>query len=484
MTNYAGTNYAGWSAQKLKDAAKGVNPDPLQRVADLLAYGEARAAEINLGLQEAIQFLTGGWSGRAASNAHARTTLTAQGADTSASNALVANSNADLFAKAMVQAKADVSALPADAPPNAAAYLFPGALLGPVGVAGANAAYLYKAQQAEAQRQALVAKITAMDSQGQTAVVALTNSFGQGLSDVPPPPPAKLPAAPGGGTSTAGTGPARTTAPAARGTAPSGPRTTVPGSTGRTVPGQSNTPVPGPATGSTVPGGSPTIPVPTAAGTVPQSFTVPTAAGAVTSPTTGLVPGGAVLPGTASPTAGAGGLGGTLLGGALATGGASAALGSSSVGLPGTVSGGWTPGGTAGTPRGLAAEPTGSPGMSSVPPGAMRPGPGSTGQSPRRTVGRGGVARSGTGEPGGSRPGVLSPGQGAGAGGRAGRTALGRNVGSRGAAGTRRRRDADNELAGRPDYLVESDDVWGDGRTVVRGVLGQRPETSEGTDTW
>ena len=464
-------NYDAWSAKRLKAEAAAVKPELLVALAGLLASGEAAAAQIDAGLNEAIGFLMGGWTGQTADNAHRSSTATAQASDRHSRSAGSAKLRTVAFSAALTTSKATVAAVPADDPPQVADYL-PWALLGPVGASGASAAYLYNAAQAESQRRALVAMIKTIDETGRTAGAGVGNSFAAVRID-PAPAPEPLPPGPGGGTGSGGSNPTRT-APAARGTGSSTPGTpaTPRGTTGF-APGA---PVPS-ASGQTVPG----IPAAAGAGTLPQSFTVPTATGAAGSPTAGLLPTGAAVPGGAGLVGSAGGAGGALLGGALATGGASAALGSSSVGLPGTVSGGWKPGAAGSAPGGVTAEPTSGPGMSGQP-GAMRGGSGSTGQSPRRTVGRGGVVRSGVGEPGGSRPGVLSPGQGAGAGGRTGRTALGRNVGARTAAGGRRRHGKDNELDGRPDYLVESDDVWGDGRTVVRGVLGQKPENDEGTD--
>lgn len=41
------------------------------------------------------------------------------------------------------------------------------------------------------------------------------------------------------------------------------------------------------------------------------------------------------------------------------------------------------------------------------------------------------------------------------------------------------KRKNEEELKGRPEYLTVSDDVWGDGREVTTGLLGERPEGSE-----
>ncbi len=83
------------------------------------------------------------------------------------------------------------------------------------------------------------------------------------------------------------------------------------------------------------------------------------------------------------------------------------------------------------------------------------------------------AGRGGAGRAIGSRgPGSLSSAED----GAGGRSATGRTA-SRGPMGRGgRRRDEDDALDERPDYLVESDEVWGDGRTVARPVLGDRPE--------
>jgi hypothetical protein len=498
------TSYAGWSSRQLKEAGMNVDAGPLRQMADLLAFGEKKAAELNDGLQKALTVLMPGWSGEAAAGAHAQTSDTARQAGTTADDSGAAATKAGGFADEIDQAAREVAAMAADDPPKASDYLFPWGLISPI---GAGAAYLYSAQQAEGQRQALIGKITAMDSQGQQAGKTLVGSFDVGEIYSATPPPSDLPGF-GGGSGTGGTGSGG--APTAAGRVPTSATSGIPAGPNRAASSAGTTSMPGSTgkvagqSGSTVPGGTQTR-LDASTGTVPQSFVPSTAAGTVTSPApTAAVP--LLGTGTAGGLSSDVGIGGALLGGALATGGASTALGSSAVGLPGTVPGGWASGssGTAAAPEtpvaGRAVRGTTGPGRVGgvpaeapgygVPPGGMRTG--SPDQAPRRPIGRGGASGSSAGRRTGARPGVLaeSPGQaGQAGGGRAGRTTGGTASGRVGGARTvtapgasERRRDEDTALADRPDYLVESDDVWGDGRRVARAVLGQRPE-NEGMDT-
>ncbi len=127
--------------------------------------------------------------------------------------------------------------------------------------------------------------------------------------------------------------------------------------------------------------------------------------------------------------------------------GRTAVRGSSFDGEPATGRGGGA------VRRGVLGESAGSGG---------RPGRGAIGESTGRGVaGRGVSSRAATARAG-TADGV--------------ETSTARGTASRPLGRAGRRRDDDDRLEDRPDYLVESDEVWGDGRRVARRVLGERPE--------
>jgi hypothetical protein len=516
------TRYGSWSSRGLKAAGTTVNAHPLWDMAKLLDEGEQTATRFQSEARAALSTLVAGWVGADAAAAHRVVTATASKAGTTAIEATSASAIVSAFADSMARSTYEVSIMPANDPPRASDYIVKG-LLSPV---AATAEYFADAHQAEQQRQSLVSKISAMDSQGQQVASDLGTAFKTGSLEPPPtPPPAALPQ----GASTRGaSGPSGGTAPSASGGSggPSSGSTT--GTPARGTPsGVGVDPVQ--SGGSTPPPASPTAqPVPTPTPTpggggqpIPQSS--PTAP-----PVTTTVPGTPTTPPVSIPPAASGGsvagaLPGALLGGAVLTGGASAALGSSTLGLPATVKGGWAPGvapgealpaspagssGTSSTARGTTsvgrgvggageAAPgsttTGRPGSYGSRPGMPRPGTGSAGsRTVSRTVGRGssgttyGEERVGQGgRTSTPRRGVIGEERPLGRGatgetaGRGGTTGGAGNRGPMGRGG--RRRDEDDSLNERPHYLVESDDVWGDGRKVARSVLGDRPEI-EGED--
>ena len=163
---------------------------------------------------------------------------------------------------------------------------------------------------------------------------------------------------------------------------------------------------------------------------------------------------------------------------------------------PTTVPGQYPTGGGRGRPRPneATAPPPFVPGGPAAP-GGGRPGPGYPpgGYGPGGPGGYGGRGGFGALGPGGG-PGGFGPGQAQGAGfnaglggigpdeAAAGRAAAGLRPGATaagggglgplGPAGGRREDDAEHR---RPDYLVETEDVWGDGTRVAPPVIGDRP---------
>lgn len=234
---------------------------------------------------------------------------------------------------------------------------------------------------------------------------------------------------------------------------------------------------------------------------LPRSVPGGWAAGATSGGVAGSGQGGAVprsSPGSPVGRVGGGSASGGRIGGQPLSGGPRGIV--EGAGRPGAAGGAGRGPGPLGRGPASLAEPGGTgstTGRAGSQPFLGRPGgaaAGGNGQPLRRTVARGSSGTTYEGERlaqrGGSgmRRGVLGDAPGSrvtggtdaatsgsarsGLAGRAGAQPMGRGA----------RRSDDDSLRERPDYLVESDEVWGDGRRVARPVLGDRPDLDGGPD--
>jgi hypothetical protein len=237
--------------------------------------------------------------------------------------------------------------------------------------------------------------------------------------------------------------------------------------------------------GGTVPGipaaVSPTPTIPATTGGLPGG---PYPAGGSTGGGVGVLP----------PTVGGGGGGGGGTAAGVRPGvPGSARPGSSSSGSSGLPGGAPLPGvpGMPGRALGPGGYGPGGYGPGGYGPGGYGPGgygsggfgPGGSGPGGHGAAGSGGPGnlagfgdeahgqRGGAG-PGGFGPGGVDPDGRAGLAGRPGAAGAAAGYGPMGAGGTRGEEDAEHR---RPDYLVETEDVWGDGTRVAPPVIGERP---------
>ncbi|MGX7823957.1 hypothetical protein ACTG9Q_02575 [Actinokineospora sp. 24-640] len=326
------------------------------------------------------------------------------------------------------------------------------ALTGNLGPAAAVVSQAADHEAQEAKQDAASQKaVDTMDSYSNSSEFN-RNTLGE---FVPPPDVVVATPAPSGGTGTAAatfSGGGYAPSGGSGSTAPAGYTPTAPPSGG----GGGYTAVPGGTPGhtpTTPPSGGVTTPTGYAppTGTTPSGYAqapgTPVTPG-VPAPTTAPTGANRYLPGGAGPT----GLPlpggpGSPSGGGLGPRGGSGGFGAGGQGTGGLGSGGLGGAGGAGAD---GTRQTGQP---------LRPGMGA-----ESGLGRGGVI-GGAGGPGGA--GVTS---GAGGRGGAGMGAGGGMAGGRGANGDD---DHEYELA---DYLVETEDVWGDERIVSSSVIGDTPE--------
>lgn len=515
------TDYGAWPAQQLKAAATGLDSGPLRQLAALMDRAERAAVHFAVESRSAIRGVAGDWTGTAAVAAFLSTGKAAQAADSTAESASALSSITIRFADTLSVSAAEASRMPATPPPSAGDYLRDVAMFG---VVGGSAAFLAEAYQAERDRAALVAKVEAIDQAGVQAMTELRNLTSASIQADIVEPAASLtdPAS----ASTGGALGGRTTGLAPAGSASSAGPVGVPVA----VPAPPPTSV-APATPGPVPTGTPgPIPTPTP-GPIPTPGPGPTGGAPVVVPA-GSVPGGTatapVVPVGGGVVSGGGPTGPALgsalpgvLGAGVAVAGVSGAVGASTMGMPSTTPGGWgstasSAGGPAVSSRGPASAPAPSRVAGPMEPGANSPGSatgraagasGSPGGS--STVGRGAAGSTTRGSAGahgsaGAR-GSTAPAEGrsagrAGNGSPSGRTALGERGLSSGSqeggsgratssgragrpglsASGRRRRNEDEQLSRRPDYLVEPDDVWGGGRPVGRPMDELTVDEGEG----
>lgn len=498
------SQYSGRSARDLKLDASTLDLAPLRQAATMLRTAGGAATDFATSTNTTAGTMVDAWTGEAAGQAFSTVTETSADGTTKATRLTGLASTIDAHVADIEVLRSKVASLPATDPPRPGDYLV-GSLLSPFVAGGA---YWYASQQAESQRRALVQVVEQIDAAGVTLRDVIDHSpVTGGLAVDPYDEPLDLPARQASSSSSSsssqgGLPPAASGSGAqATGWSSSGVGST-PSTGGSTPAPQVKLPIEG-SPGAAHPGipvpepSPPTISTPDPP---PGSAPLPVhQAGAVTAPTpavsTPAVTGGSGLAGGGGLHAGqvAGGVGAATAAGASALAGAAGAgVSARGAGLA-SPSGSGVPGaGSGGVGRGTA-----NPG-SGVGRGLQGPGVGNTA---RPAGSRAGGVRSGTaGGSGATQPSGSTGGRGASGargigngprpGGRAGRVlgtpGEGQGVGR--ASTTPRsgvsgrgvgKRKNEEELKGRPEYLTVSDDVWGDGREVTTGLLGERPEGSE-----
>jgi hypothetical protein len=512
------TEYGAWPAGQLKAAATGLDSGPLRQLAALMDRAEQAAVHFAVEARSAIRGVAGDWTGQAAVEAFASTGKAAQAADSTAESASALSSITIRFADTLSVSAAEASRMPATPPPSAGDYLRDVAVFG---VVGGSVAFLADAYQAERDRAALVAKVEAIDRAGVQAMTELRNvtsvvihaDFVEPAASLTDQAAASKSGALGGRTagvapagSGSSSGPVGVPVPVAT---PVGTPTSVTPPTPGPIPTWTPGPIPAPTPGpipTPGPGTTGVAPVVVPAGSLPGGIT-----------TTPVVPVGGGVTAGGGPTGPA--LGSALpgvLGAGVAVAGVSGAVGASTMGLPSTTPGGWGSapsgaGGSAGSSRGPATAPAPSRVAGPSGPGATSPGSAvgraagaSSPPGGSSAVGRGAGGATTRGTAGSSRSSTThAEGRTAGRSGGnppAGRGALGERglstaprdgvsnratssgrAGRPGLSGSgRRRRNEDEPLDRRPDYLVEPDDVWGGGRPVGRPMDELTVDEGEG----
>ncbi|SDJ43380.1 hypothetical protein SAMN05444157_3343 [Frankineae bacterium MT45] len=484
-------DFGGMSLSHIKSVASSVKTGPMLDMARAFDHGHSALVSQHEGLVSAATKVVGGWKGQAADAASTSVLKTATTSRESSYAAQSSSQNIRHLVATIHTEQAKIDAVePVDTSFSAAVHNAGGpvaAVFHPGAVVANMAAAQLKANQHKA---TAAGYLNTMNNAGNETASAQAKAFdaiplpNYGFVD-----PAGLPlkmtvpavssggSGPGSGPIYSPTGPDGSYAPPSTGSpSPGGPpvSTVTPVHSGPTVPDPGNP-------GSTAPAGSsPTPTVPTA----PPGSTLPS--GANPSPAGGPPP-GTVTATPGLPTSVGVGAGALAGGGALL-----AAGGLSGFGPGGAFSGGGTASGTSG-----GSESAGAAGRSGALAGEGEDGsvarlraggPGASGGrgfsagDPAETSGlRGGGIRGGFGDGSASSgeygSGVAEAGQSP---LRAG--SLGSAAGSELAAGETRgifpgggaggRRSDEEELNKRPDYLVETDDIWGDGRLAAPPVLG------------
>lgn len=463
------TDYSSLSLDQVKSMARRVETQPLGAMSELFEETEAYVAQTQAQIYQLIDSLLQSWQGEASGAAGSSLQRSTADLDRTRNASVVASSTSRSFAADLEDIKAKIAAIPKVNTSLFHAITSGGLLglaLGPVGlVGGAAAAYFSHQSQAEANRRKAVQLLTSADVKGQQANASFTHGsatfpLASGSEGGMPPYPLTLPSSggPGGGGGAgwggAGSGAAgngRVSAAPTTSTA-AGPVITSGGGTG-TGP---VTQIPLPSAGgdaSTVPAGF--QPAPPANTTVAQGAASGSAAG------TGFGAGGPGMPvdGNGAGSAVAGGLTTGVTGGVPGFGGRFG-IGDSRAGATGGV-------GRSGSSA--MAGRSGDEGFERG--GSRTAGRGTTGSAdgtPGRATGTG----AGTGALGDSAGGrELAPSRYSAAASELA-AGEGRGVLPMGAGAGKRGQD-EIELDQRPDYLVESDDIWGDGRLAAPAVLGE-----------
>ncbi|SOD72403.1 hypothetical protein SAMN05892883_1800 [Jatrophihabitans sp. GAS493] len=480
-------DFGGMSLDQIRTVAHSVKTGPLEQMADAFDQGQVVLLQQHSELQSAATNVVAGWKGQAADAASTRVLNTATTSRESSYSAQSSSENVRQLIATIKTEQAKIQSVPkVDTSFGAAVH----SVGGPVAAAfnpGAVVTQMAATQAQANQHKATAAKyLTTMNDAGHDTAAAQSTAFVK----IPTDPyvgdslplrmsiPAVTPAS-------AGPGAGPTYSPPGSG----GPGYVPPASSG---PGGSVHPIPATPTGPSTPlpnGTTPGSTVP--AGNVPVASAPPGS-----TPPAGATPGGGEpsAPGTAAPGlpssvgVGAGALAG---GGALLAAGGLSGIGRGGVGTGGFGSGaalgdesGVRSGGSAARGAGVGGDALGEDGS------VARLRSGASGSATGRGFGAGEAAETSGLRGGGLRggagvgDGLSSGGYGAGEPGSAplragslGAPAADLAAGESrailpGAGGAGARRGEEEELNKRPDYLVETDDIWGDGRLAAPPVLG------------
>jgi PPE family len=419
----------------------GAGAAPVIEAADSFGRIAATLREADQDLRNALTTSGASWEGQAADDMQTASTPLATWADEADQLAVKTSYATEIFGDQFAHTRGSVPAV-VDVPAPC--------WIDNVGISALPGITTDREQaeaDADAAQQEAARKMEAYDNASYDTVQ--TQFFSQPPTvtiEVPPP-------SASGGPSVGGT-------PTATPSGPTGAGTYV-ASGGWTAPGGTVTPAPampgvGGAGGGAIPS-SPTAP----AGTTPTR-TIPSA-----------VPGGGTYPGGGGPTGGGGVVPPTAGGGTLPGGGRSGSsrggVGSEPLpGAAGMTGRGSGPGGYGGA-GGLSAgaeHGAGGPGGRGVPRAGGLGGPGGLTGFGDEAHGQRGAAG-----PGGFGPAEAEAGARAGQAGRAGAAGSGAGAGPMG-GGAQGEEDAEHK---RPGYLVETEDVWGDGIRVAPPVIGERP---------
>jgi uncharacterized protein YukE len=488
-TPVSSVNWNNMSLSQLKDVVAHIGGGMFGQLRNSATHFQQAAtaletAESDLSTQMGV--LRDGWQGKAASAAVNNAQQNRATMNQTRSSSTSAGSDTDGYLSRLESDQKQANAIQ-NVDTSLGHALLTGGWAGPVGV---GVAAIQAHQQYNKNHDAMVKIVQQMDTDGQNHADQMksmdwSNQMNSGMgappATLPPVPGSSAPKGsgsspggyPGGGTTSGGSGPGYTpvmTGPAMSGAdnnVINGPRGNHPGAGDPTETQSGPSPKPNDPTVSQSGPGSVSTP---GTGTGPTVGAAPTTGSAVTGAgAVGGVIGGAGLIGGAT---GGGLLGGTgTRGGSLAEGEGSGRLPRSGSGIAegegeprlGGVRGGGAPG------EGALGEP-GEPGV------GVR-GPGGIGGTDPEPVARGGVRPGangalGDGELGAPRGSALAGARPTGFAGEPVAAEAGR-MGGYPMGGLGGRRGGDDEEAPMPDYLVETDDVWGDGVTAAPPVIGE-----------
>jgi hypothetical protein len=420
------------------------------------------------------------WQGKAATAAIGNAQNTYASMDDTRSNAATAATQTSAYQTQMRDQRTRAERIPSVDTSWGHAFSS-GGLAGPIGVGAAKMAQQRKYDHNQGQ---LAQIVTQMDTDGSQHAEEMKSTPWLVTNTRQATPPGSLPPVPGAAASKAG----GSSLPS-NGYNGAGSHTTGGGGYTPPVPGPSRDPggikiINGPKPHHPAPG---TVTTPGSGPSPnPQLPTTPQGGGGVPG-TPGGVPGGPTVAG-APTTAAPGGAGA-----AAAVLGGAGLLGAGAAGGRGLLSGAGGRGGVAGEPEGRVgardgsglAEGEGGPRAGGGRSGAglgegeggLRGGSGSGSGGLGEEGGLRGGPRASTGIPadeelGGPRSSML---RGAGSGGFAGEPVAGEagRMGGYPMGGSGARRRNDDEEAPMPDYLVETDDIWGDGASAAPPVIGE-----------
>jgi len=451
----------GGSLNHIKAMANSIEPAEMEHMAQVFEQGSQLFNQGHSQLESAIDNVVTGWKGEAATAASTQVLNSAMTSRTSAEASTTSADNVRQFVAEVKQAQAKIAAVqPVDTSFSTAVRDAGGPavlVLNPGAVAATMAAAEIKSEQHREQaagyldqlnasgeqfaaRQSQVYPALAASDHGSSADMPARLSIqpissGGGGGAMPGVPTTA--GGPGGGPGSPSRPPGTATITAAHGPK-GGPGTHAPATTG---PGSTTGPgtvvaAPPPGT-STTPQGTGTS-TGSGPGSTPVAFPDPVGSG---SGGAGIGAGTVALVGGSAAAIAAGGLSGLTRGGAAAGAGAPGGTGEDGLSERGA--------GTRGLGRSIGSGSAADDPLDGRLRGGLNSGAGyDAADEAQLRAGR--MSAAAASELAAGERGGMMPGMGAGAG----------------------RRSDDQELDKRPDYLVETDDVWGDGRLAAPPVLG------------